>query len=276
AEYQRELAGPKGFLTWCNAQQPPVDALTARPQDIAAWSADNFLHPYLDGRPFDGPDALGHLADRHPEAARTHDRRITALTMYYEAAYQRRIITVLPDLTLLRSGVTRPAGAKNRLNRRERAVLFTVIGSWGPQHSKHWQRDQLAVWLLLEGLRHAQVIRVDTRHLYPQPDGTMELRAPDAHENTGKKYVLEPLTAAAVHNYLKVRPEPADPEEHALLLSDHRRALQSRWVNVLVGQMAATQPLLADRRDPETGETPPPVTADTIAHTGFWDTPDGG
>jgi hypothetical protein len=29
--------------------------------------------------------------------------------------------------------------------------------------------------------------------------------------------------------------------------------------------MAATHPLLADRR--------PPVTADTIAHTGYWDTP---
>ncbi|AWT46823.1 MULTISPECIES: hypothetical protein [Streptomyces] len=65
--------------------------------------------------------------------------------------------------------------------------------------------------------------------------------------------------------YLKVRPEPADPGEYTLLLNKDRRPLQSRWVNKLVGQMAATHPLLADRE--------PPVTADTIAHTGYWDTP---
>jgi hypothetical protein len=263
AEYTREISN---FLTWCSGQQPPVDALTARPKDIAAWAADRHLTPYLDGRPFNGLDALAHLAEQHPEAARSHDRRISALTQYYEAAHDRRIITLPPNLTALRSGVTRPAGAKNRLDRMERATLFAVIGGWGPHHAKHWQRDQLAVWLLLEGLRPAHVVRVDTRHLYPQPDGTYELRAPDDHENVGKQFVLEPLTAAAVKAYLKVRPEPADPGEHRLLLNDMRRPLQSRWVNKVVGQMAATHPLLADRE--------PPVTADTIAHTGYWDTPD--
>ncbi|WP_060888567.1 hypothetical protein [Streptomyces scabiei] len=271
AEYAREIGS---FLTWCTGRTPPVDALTARPQDIAAWAADCFLTPYLGGRPFDGPDALAHLADRHPEAARTHDRRITALTQYFQAARDRGIITMPPNLTVLRSGVPRPAGASNRLTRMERATLFAVIGGWGPNHSKHYQRDRLAIFLLLEGLRPAQVVRVDTRHLYPQPDGTWEVRAPDDHENVGRQFTLEPLTGAALKDYLKVRPEPADPGEHALLLNDTRHALQSRWVNKLVGQMAATHPLLADRRDPTTGEPLPPATADAIAHTGFWDTPE--
>jgi integrase len=266
AEYTRELAGPRhGFLTWCDQQTPPVDALTARPKDIAAWAHECFLRPYLDGRPFDGPDALAWLAEHHPEAARTHDRRISALTQYYEAAKDRGLITLPPNLTALRSGVLRPAGAKNKLDRMERAVLFTVIGSWGPNHSRYYQRDRLAVWLLLEGLRPAQVVRVDKRHLYPQPDGTWEIRAPDDHENVGKQFTLEPLTGAALLEYLKVRPEPADPGEYRLLLNKDNRPLQSRWVNKLVGQMTATHPLLADRQ--------PPVTADTIAHTGYWDTP---
>ncbi|MGP3738014.1 hypothetical protein ACTWJ9_33430 (plasmid) [Streptomyces sp. GDS52] len=262
AEYAREIGS---FLTWCRTQQ--TDAYTARPQDIAAWAHDCFLAPYLDGRPFNGPDALTHLADHHPEAARSHDRRISALTQFFEAAHDRRLITIPPDLVALRSGVTRPAGAKNRLDRMERAVLFTIIGSWGPHHSRHYQRDRLAVWLLLEGLRPAHVVRVDKRHLYPQPDGTWEIRAPDDHEAVGKQFVLEPLTGAALKAYLEVRPEPADPSEYALLLNDNRQALQSRWVNKLVGQMAATHPLLADRQ--------PPVTADTIAHTGYWDSPAG-
>ena len=259
AEYAREIGS---FITWCRHQQ--TDALTARPKDIAAWAAACHLAPYLDGRPFNGPGALAWIAEHHPEAARSHDRRITALTQYFEAAHTRRAITIPPQLTALRSGVNRPAGAKNRLTRMERAVLFTVIGSWGPAHSRFWQRDQLALWLLLEGLRPAQVVRVTTRHLYPQPDGTFELRAPDDHENVGKQYTLEPLTAAALKAYLKARPEPVEPGETALLLNKDRRAFQSRWVNTLVGQMAATHPLLADRE--------PPVTADTVAHTGFWDT----
>jgi integrase len=273
AEYAREIGS---FLTWCTSQTPSVDALTARPKDIAAWSYDRFLSPYLTGRAFDGPDALADLAEQHPEVARSHDRRISALTQYYEAALTYQEITLPPNLTALRSGVTRPAGAKNRLDPMERATLFTVIGGWGADHSKHYERDRLAIWLLLEGLRPAQVVRVDTRHLYPQPDGTWEIRAPDEHENVGKQFVLQQLTGAALKDYLKVRPDPADPAEYALLLNDNRQALQSRWVNKLVGQMAATHPLLADRRDTKTGEPLPPATADTIAHTGFWDTPAGG
>lgn len=265
AEYRREISH---FLTWCADQQPPVDALTARPKDIAAWAAAHHLAPYLDGRRFDGPDALAAIAEQHPEAARSHDRRITALTQYYETAHQRGLLTLPPNLTVLRSGVLRPAGAKNRLDRMERAALFTAIGGWGPAHSKHYQRDQLACWLLLEGMRPAQVVRLDKRHLYPQPDDTWQVRAPDDHENTGRQFVLGKLTGAALKAYLKVRTEPADPGEFALLLNDRRQALQSRWVNLVVGQIAATHPLLADRE--------PAVTADTVAHTGFWDTPPAG
>src|ERR1044072_1700228 len=111
AEYTREIGS---FLTWCAGQTPPVDAVTARPKDIAAWAADCFLGPYLDGRPFDGPDALGHLADQHPEAARSHDRRISALTQYFEAAYDRGIITLPPHLTALRSRVPSAPGPPAR------------------------------------------------------------------------------------------------------------------------------------------------------------------
>jgi len=262
AEYQREVGS---FLTWCAQQQPPVDALTARPKDIAAWSYERYLHEYLPGIPFHGPDALGYLADKHPDAARTHDRRITALTMYFKAAAERGLITLPPDLRKLRTGVDRPAGARNRLDDIERAALLTAIGAWGPHRSKRWQRDRLAVYLLLEGMRPSQVIRLDCRHIYPQPDGTTHVRAPDDHENVGPKFVLNRMTSAALNTYRAVRPEPADPNEHALLLNSRCEQLQFRWVNKLVGEMVATEPLLADRD--------PAVTADTIAHTGFLDTP---
>ncbi|MFD8777497.1 hypothetical protein [Streptomyces sp. NPDC059916] len=269
AEYQREVSS---FVTWCARQDPAVDALTPRLQDIADWSHDLYLAPYLDGRPFNGPDALGYLATKHPEAARSHDRRITALTQYYDAAFARGLTAAPLNLAALRSGVHRPAGAKNRLTPRERAVLLHATGGWGPQRSKFWQRDQLVVYLLLEGLRPAQVVRLDVRHLYPQPDGTTEVRSPDDHENTGKKYTLDPLTGAALHRYLEVRPEPSDGT-HALLLSRLREQLNHWWPGRLVQEIAATHPLLADRKDPETGEALPPVTADAIAHTGLWDTP---
>jgi integrase len=265
AEYAREIGY---FITWCRTQQPPVDVLTARPADIAAWSNDHHLHTLLDGRPFNGPDALGYLAAQYPDAARTHDRRITALTQYYEAATSRGHITLPPDLTVLRSGVPRPAGAKNRLTPRERAVLLACTGGWGSDRSKHHQRDQLIVYLLLEGLRPAQLVRIDRRHLYPQPDGFWDIRAPDDHENVGKKFTLDPLTGAALKAYLAVRPDPVDPDEHALILNTHRRALSSGWPNLLIGQIAATHPLLADRD--------PAITADAVAHTGLWDTPGAG
>ncbi|WP_329376243.1 hypothetical protein [Streptomyces sp. NBC_01483] len=272
-QYQREVAS---FLNWCTLERSPrtgepkhpVDPYAGRPADIAAWSYDLYLHEYLGEQPFDGPDALGYLAHHHPEAARTHDRRITALTGYYDAAVTRRIITIPPDLKVLRSGVPRPAGAKNRLEPRERHVLLACTGGWGPARSRHWQRDQLIVYLLLERLRPAQVVRLDTRHLYPQPDGSWDVRSPDEHENVGRKFNLDPLTGAALKAYLAVRPEPADPDEHTLLLNNHRRPLHPDTTNILIGQIAATHPLLAERD--------PAVTADTVAHTGLWDTPGQG
>lgn len=269
AEYLREVSS---FLTWAAAQNPPVNALAPRLQDIADWSHHHYLHPHLDGRPFNGPDALGYLAAKHPEAARSHDRRITALTQYYDAAHARNLLPDPLNLTALRTGVRRPAGAKYKLTPRERAVLLHATGSWGPANSKYWQRDQLVIYLLLEGLRPAQVVRVDVRHLYPQPDGTTEVRTPDDHENVGKKKVLDPITGAALQRYLDVRPEPADGS-HALLLSHRREQINTWWPGRLVQEIAATQPLLADRTDPDTGK-PAPVTADAIAHTGLWDTPD--
>ncbi|MFD1278031.1 hypothetical protein ACFQ51_56785 [Streptomyces kaempferi] len=93
AEYHREVSS---FLTWCAGQARPVDPIAASPADIARWSYETYLHPLLPGRTFDGPDALGQLADRHPDAARSHDRRITALTGYYDAAVTRRLITIPP------------------------------------------------------------------------------------------------------------------------------------------------------------------------------------
>lgn len=261
AEYLREVTS---FIDWCTHHQPPIDVLVAGPADIAHWARDRYLAPYLDGRPFDGPDALGYLAQQHPDVARSHDRRITALTQYYEAARDRGILPLPPDLTVLRSGVPRPPGAKNRLTPRERAVLLACTGGWGPQRSKYWQRDQLVVYLLLEGLRPAQVVRVDRRHLYPQSDGSWDVRAPDDAESVGRKFSLDPLTGAALKRYLDVRPDPSDGT-HALLLSHRREQLNTWWPGRLVQQIAATHPLLADRE--------PPVTADAVAHTGLWDTP---
>lgn len=270
-EYRREVTH---FLTWCGQQSPPLDALTARPKDVAGWTGTHpSLLPFLQGHRFT-PDALAQLAEQHPEVARSHDRRITALTQFYEAAVRFKVIGMPPNLAVLRSGVPRPPGAKNRLTEMERQALLQAIGSWGPTRSKHWQRDQLAVFLLLEGMRPSQVIRVDIRHLYPQPDGTWQVRAPDDHESTGKQFVLNQLTGEALKAYLQVRPEPADPAEYALLLNDRREALQFRWVNRVVGQIASTHSLLADRRDTRTGEVPPSVTADAVAHTAVREAPE--
>lgn len=137
---------------------------------------------------------------------------------------------------------------------------------WGPTNARHYLRDRLIAYLLLEGLRPGEIVRLDIRHLYPAPPDTpKEVRAPDDFENVGPQFTLEPLTAAALIAYLPKRPVPA-PGEHALILGQGGRPIVSRYPNMLIRQMAATHPLLADRQ--------PPVTADTIAHTGFWDTPE--
>lgn len=265
--YRQEVTS---WLDWCDHTWPHtgpvVDPYQAGIEDIARWAEDRHLKDYLT-RPFDGPDALAQLADQHPEVAKSHDRRITALTQYYNAAAERQAIRLPPDLTMLRSGVDRDAQAPQRLTPRERAVFLTVVGMWGRDQARNYLRDRLIAYLLLEGLRPSELIRVDMRHLYEQPDFTYQVRAPDDFENVGKQFILEPLTGAALKQYLPVRPRPEDGV-HALILGQGGRPIVSRYPNMLIRQICATHPLLAQRT--------PPVTADAVAHTGFWDTPEAG
>lgn len=258
-EYRREVTS---WLDWC-------DQARANPYDfglehVARWAQERHLAPVLDGRPFDGPDTLAWLAAQHPDTAKSHDRRITALTGYYTHARNQGILRQLPEFNLIRSGVDRDAEPPRRLTPMERVTFFTCLGGWGPDHARHYLRDRLIGYLLLEGLRPAEVTRVDMRHLYDNGDGTWDVRAPDDFENVGKKFVLEPLTVAALHHYLPKRPRPAE-DVHALILGQGGRPIATRYPNMLIQQIAATNPLLAGRT--------PPVTADTIAHTGYWDTP---
>lgn len=260
--YRQEITS---WLDWC--EQTGVNPFHMGIEHVAAWSEHRYLGKVLDGRPFTGPDALAWIADHHPDIAKSHDRRITALTQYYEAAQTFNIIRLVPDLTMLRSGVDRDADTPKRLTPMERAVFLTCLGMWGPDHARHYRRDRLIAYLLLEGLRPAEVTRVDMRHLYEMPDFTYEVRAPDYDfEAIGKKHTLEPLTVAALKAYLPYRPTPEDGV-HALILGQGGRPIVSRYPNMLIRQIAAVHPLLADRH--------PPVTADTVAHTGFWDTPSG-
>lgn len=254
------------WLTWCT--MAGVDPYHFGPEHVARWAEERYLRPYLDGRPFTGPDALAQLAHRHPDVAKSHDRRITALTGYYQAAQDHGILRHVPDLTLLRSGVDRDATPPKRLTPMERAVFLTCLGMWGPDHARHYRRDRLIAYLLLEGLRPGEIVRLDMRHLYELPDFTYEVRAPDYEfEAIGKKHVLEPLTVAALKEYLPYRIKPADGV-HALIIGQGGNPVVSRYPNMLIRQITATHPLLADRE--------PPVTADAIAHTGFWDTPTPG
>jgi integrase len=262
ATYRIEVTS---WLDWC--EQNNTDPWAFGLEHVARWAEDRYLRHVLDGRPFTGPDALAWLAQHHPDVAKSHDKRITALTGYYEAARDAGTIRQLPDLKLLRSGVDRDATPPKRLTPMERAVLLTCIGMWGKDQARHYLRDRLIAYLLLEGLRPGEIVRLDMRHLYELPDFTYEVRAPDDFENVGKKFTLEPLTAAALKAYLPHRPTPEDGI-HALILGQGGRPIVSRYPNMLVQQICATHPLLADRR--------PPVTADTIAHTGYWDTPVGG
>ncbi|MFJ8727741.1 hypothetical protein [Streptomyces sp. NPDC093269] len=259
ATYRIEITS---WLDWCAAAG--TDPYSIGIEHIARWAEDRYLAPHLDGRPFDGPEALAWLADQRPDVARSHDKRVTALTQFYEAAKDRNLIRLTPDLTMLRSGLDRDATPPARLTYMERAAFFACIGMWGPDKARHYARDRLIAYLLLEGLRPGEIVRLDMRHLYEQPDGTYEVRAPDDFENVGQKHVLEPLTVGALRAYLPRRPEPADGE-HALILGQGGRPIVSRYPNMLIRQMASTEPTLAQRH--------PPVTADVVAHTGFWDTP---
>ncbi|MEV5915814.1 hypothetical protein AB0M00_43895 [Streptomyces chartreusis] len=266
AAYRQEVTS---WLTWCTATG--TDPYAFGIQHVAAWADERYLRPYLGTRPFDGPEALAQLAEEHPEAAKSHDRRITALTQYYTAAADRRIIRAAPDLTELRSGLDRDADAPKRLTASERTAFLIAAGGWGPHNSRNHLRDRLLAYLLLEGMRPGQIVRLDMRHLYevPLPNGgaTYEVRAPDEHENVGKQYVLDQVTAAAIHEYLPKRRKPAEGV-HCLIIGEGGNGVVPEYPNRIVQQIAATSPVLAQRT--------PPVTADVLAHTGFWDTPAGG
>jgi integrase len=249
------------WLTWC--EQEGVHPYFARIEHVAKWSEKRLI-PHLDGRAFDGPAALAYITDTAPEVAGTHDGFITAVTQYYKAAHDRGLITGVPNLTDLRSGLDRDRDQPQRLTYMERAAFFACIGMWGADKARHYLRDRLIAYLLLEGLRPGEIVRMDMRHLYELPDGTIEVRAPDDFENVGQKFTLEPLTVGALKAYLPYRPKPADGV-HELILGQGGRPVVSRYPNMLIRQMAATEPTLAQRR--------PPVTADVVAHTGFWDTP---
>ncbi|MCF0086616.1 MULTISPECIES: hypothetical protein [unclassified Streptomyces] len=251
------------WLDWC--EQHGVHPYQARIEHVAKWSEKRLL-PHLDGRAFDGPAALAYLAETRPDVAGTHDGYITSLTQFYRAAHDRGLITGVPNLLDLRAGTDRDTGQPRRLSYMERAAFFTCIGMWGPDKARYYLRDRLIAYLLLERLRPGEIVRIDMRHLYEQPDGTIDVRAPDDFENVGKKFTLEPLTVAALRAYLPARPSPADGV-HELILGKGGRPVVSRYPNMLIRQMAATDPTLAQRR--------PPVTADVLAHTGFWDAPSG-
>lgn len=267
--YRQEVGS---WLDWCDHTWPHpgphVDPWTFGIEHVAGWSYDRYLKEYLDGRPFDGPDALAFIADQFPHVAKSHDRRITALTGFYEAARDRGAIRITPNLTELRSGVDRDAQAPKRLHPMERQAFLVAVGGWGPDHSRNHLRDRLIAYLLLEGLRPGQIVRLDIRHLYETTAGvgglSYDVRAPDEFENVGKKYTLEPLTSAALKEYLPKRRKPADGV-HCLIIGEGGSGVVSEYPNKIVQQIAATSAVLAQRT--------PPVTADALAHTGFWDTP---
>lgn len=251
------------WLDWCDDNG--LDPYRARIEHIARWCEDLYLRPHLDDRPFDGPAALAYLVETSPEVAGTHDGRITAITQYYTAAHDRGLITGVPNLIDLRSGIDRDAGAPQRLTPEERDVFLTAIGGWGPDQRRHYLRDRLIAHLLLEGLRPGEVVRLDMRHLYEQPDGTYDLRAPDDFENVGKKHTLGLMTSEALRDYLPKRIEPADGV-HALIIGQGGKPIVSRYPNMLVQEIAATKAVLAQRR--------PPVTADALAHTAVREAPE--
>lgn len=253
------------WLTWC--EQNGVDPYQVTIHQVAAWSEQR-LAPYLDGRGFNGPDDLAWLAENHPDIAGTHDGFITAVTGYYTAAHGRGLITGPPDLGELRSGIERDPGEPKKLDAREKAALMACIGMWGPDRARHYRRDRLIIYLLLERIRPGKVIRLDLDHLHEQPNGGYKIYGPDYDfEAKGEPDDLDPLTGAALRDYLPHRPEPA-PGAYQLILGQGGRPVVSRYPNMLVRGICDLHPLLAQRQ--------PPVTADVIAHTGLWDSPEGG
>jgi len=269
--YRRDVTS---WLDWCDHTWPHpgplVDPYAFGIEHVAAWSYDRYLHEVLGNRPFNDPTDLAWIAEHHPATAKSHDRRISALTGFYEACRDHGCIRITPDLTELRSGLDRDGQAPRRLLPEERDAFLTAIGSWGPNNSRNHHRDRLIAHLLLEGIRPGRIVQLDIRHLYPVTSPTggtyYELRAPDDHENVGKPYVLGLLASAAVKAYLPKRRKPAGGV-HALIIGEGGQGLTSDYPNKIVQSIAATS-VLAGRE--------PPVTADALAHTGSWNTPPAG
>lgn len=260
--YRRDITS---WLDWCDHTWPHagprVDPWSFGIEHVARWAYDRYLHEVLGTRPFNDPTDLAWIAETHPAVAKSHDRRISALTGFYEAARDAGCIRITPDLTELRSGLDRDGQPPKRLLPEERDAFLTAIGSWGPDNSRNHHRDRLIAHLLLEGIRPGRIVLLDTRHLYPMTSSTgasyYEVRAPDDHENVGKPYSLGLLASAAVKAYLPKRRKPADGV-HALIIGEGGQGLTSDYPNKIVQSIAATS-VLAGRE--------PPVTADSLAHT---------
>ncbi|MFD5848307.1 hypothetical protein [Streptomyces chartreusis] len=260
--YRRDITS---WLDWCDHtwphNGPRVDPWSFGIEHVARWAYDRYLHEVLGTRPFNDPTDLAWIAETHPAVAKSHDRRISALTGFYEAARDAGCIHITPDLTELRSGLDRDGQPPKRLLPEERDAFLTAIGSWGPDNSRNHHRDRLIAYLLLEGIRPGRIVLLDIRHLYPMTSGTgasyYEVRGPDDFENVGKPYSLGLLASAAVKAYLPKRRKPADGV-HALIIGEGGQGLTSDYPNKIVQSIAATS-VLAGRE--------PPVTADSLAHT---------
>lgn len=260
AEYRREVGR---WLTWCAAQHNPnVHPYHVGPEHVARWCDEKFLRPYLGDIPFTGPEALDVLTAEYPAVAKSHDRRVTAVVQYYKAAQKYGLVLTPPHLYNMRSELPRAGGTPRRMNPVERAVFIGAVATWGPEDSKQHLRDQLLAYLLLNGLRPAQAVRLDVRLMEEQPDLTYRCRLPDDVDGPGRHVTLDQLAGAATKMYLPHRPAPKQGE-FALLLSRTGRPLYSRFPNELVRAIADKHPLLAQRATP--------VTADIVAHTRLWD-----
>ncbi|MGC9499263.1 hypothetical protein [Streptomyces sp. WG7] len=72
-----------------------------------------------------------------------------------------RLRALAGELNLIRSGVDRDAEPPRRLTPMERVTFFTCLGGWGPDQARHYLRDRLIGYLLLEGLRPGEIVRLD-------------------------------------------------------------------------------------------------------------------
>jgi hypothetical protein len=268
AAYRQEVTS---WLDWCDHTWPHpgpvVDPYHFGIEHVAAWSYDRYLRDCLGNRPFDGPAALAYIAEQFPHVAKSHDRRITALTQFYNAAVDHRVLRIAPDLTELRSGVDRDDTPPKRLDplRAGRPVLrHRRLGPFErpplpprpahrlpPPRGPQTRRDHPS--------GHPAHLRTGRLHLRAARTRRLRERGQEVHPRTPH--------LPALKAYLPKRIRPADGV-HALIIGQGGQPIVREYPNKIVQQICATYPILAQRQ--------PPVTADTIAHTGYWDTPPAG